>query len=174
MTKRMLLTGLMALSKQYSLNYLYLIPSTLYGPDYHLDGRQMHFIFDLMRKIIKGTSKGDKVTLWGDGCQKRELVHVQDFINIMLELVKTENNTAINIGAGKEHTIREFANKICNLVGYDKDKIGYDTSKYVGAKSKVLIIDKLEKIMPNYPTTTLEDGFKETTNWFLANKAKLL
>ncbi|NGX28904.1 MAG: GDP-L-fucose synthase [Candidatus Anoxychlamydiales bacterium] len=173
MTKRMLLTGLMALSKQYSLNYLYLIPSTLYGANYHLDGRQMHFIFDLMRKIIRATSTGDKVTLWGDGYQKRELVHVEDFINIMLKLVETQNNTLINIGAGKEHTIREFANKICDIVGYDDEKIAYDTSKYVGAKSKILIVDKLKKIMPNYQTKTLEDGFKQTTDWFLENRIKV-
>ncbi|MGK7958009.1 MAG: NAD-dependent epimerase/dehydratase family protein, partial [Crocosphaera sp.] len=54
MTKRMLYAGLLALNKQYGLKYLCLVPSTLYGTGYHTDGRQMHFIFDLIRKIIRG------------------------------------------------------------------------------------------------------------------------
>ncbi|KKK77392.1 hypothetical protein LCGC14_2854070, partial [marine sediment metagenome] len=135
MTKRMLLTGLIALNQQYGLNYLYFIPSTLYGPEYHLDGRQMHFIFDLIRKIIRGSLYDEKVTLWGDGFQKRELVHIDDFIDIMLMLVESQSNTLINIGSGKDFSIREFASKISNIVGYDENKIFYDTSKYVGAKS---------------------------------------
>ncbi|NGX49783.1 MAG: GDP-L-fucose synthase [Candidatus Anoxychlamydiales bacterium] len=174
MTKRMLLTGLMALNKQYDLNYLYLIPSTLYGPEYHLDGRQMHFVFDLMRKIIRGSLYDDKVSLWGDGYQKRELVHVDDFIDIMLKLVESQSNTLINIGSGKDFSIREFASKISKIVGYDKDKIEYDTSKYVGAKSKILIVDKLKKIILDLKMKSLDEGLENTVKWFSENKDKLL
>lgn len=174
MTKRMLLTGLMALNKQYGLNYLYLIPSTLYGPEYHLDGRQMHFVFDLMRKIIRGSLYDEKVNLWGDGFQKRELVHVDDFIDIMLKLVETENNTLINIGSGKDFSIREFASKISIIVGYDENEIFYDTSKYVGAKSKILVVDKLKNIMPDFKMRTLGEGLESTAKWFSENKDKLL
>ncbi|NGX34392.1 MAG: GDP-L-fucose synthase [Candidatus Anoxychlamydiales bacterium] len=174
MTKRMLLTGLRALNKQFGLSYLYLIPSTLYGPEYHLDGRQMHFIFDLMRKIIKGTLYDEKVTLWGDGHQKRELVHVDDFIDIMLKLVESQNNTLINIGSGKDFSIREFASKISKIVGYDEVKINYDTSKYVGAKSKILNVDKLLKILPEFQMRTLNEGLESTAKWFSENKDKLL
>ena len=174
MTKRMLLTGLMALNKQYGLNYLYLIPSTLYGPEYHLDGRQMHFVFDLMRKIIRGSLYDDKVSLWGDGFQKRELVHVDDFIDIMLKLVESQSNTLINIGSGKDFSIREFASKISKIVDYDKDKIFYDTSKYVGAKSKILIVDKLKKIILDLKMKSLDEGLENTVKWFSENKDKLL
>merc|ERR1712070_293364 len=82
MTKRMLYAGLLALNKQYSLNYLCLVPSTLYGAGYHTDGRQMHFIFDLIRKIIRGKLYNEPVILWGDGTQSRELVFVEDFAKI--------------------------------------------------------------------------------------------
>jgi GDP-L-fucose synthase len=74
MTKRMLYVGLLAMAKQYSLTHLCLVPSTLYGPGYHTDGRQMHFIFDLIRKILRGKLLGEPVVLWGDGRQSRELV----------------------------------------------------------------------------------------------------
>src|SRR3990167_4746802 len=92
MTKKMLYVGLEALARQFGHRYLFLVPATLYGPGYHLDGRQMHFIFDLMRKIANGRFKGEKVTLWGDGSQKRELVHVLDFVRAAMRLAATSNN----------------------------------------------------------------------------------
>src|SRR6476660_1004991 len=84
MTKRMLYSGLVSLHRQFGMRYLYLVPSTLYGPGYHTDGRQMHFIFDLIRKIIRGKEYGEQVVLWGDGNQRRELVYIDDFIQILL------------------------------------------------------------------------------------------
>ena len=86
MTKRMLYAGLLALSKQYSMRYLYLIPSTLYGPGYHTDGRQMHFIFDLVRKILAAKAGGPPAVLWGDGHQRRELVYIDDFVDTAILL----------------------------------------------------------------------------------------
>lgn len=174
MTKRMLLSGLIALNKQYGLNYLYLIPSTLYGPEYHLDGRQMHFIFDLIRKILRGKFLGEPVVLWGNGEQKRELVHVSDFIEIASKLVSKEKNKWINLGAGKEFSIKDFAREISSIVEYDYSKIKFDTSKYVGAKSKILSVENLQKILPNYTLTPLKEGLEQTINWFIEKKAYIL
>jgi len=174
MTKRMLYAGLLALNKQYKLNYLCVVPSTLYGPGYHTDGRQMHFIFDLIRKIIRGKLNGDKVVLWGDGHQKRELVFVDDFVNLMTRLSTEKNNDLINIGAGAEFSIRHFAQLICKEVGYDFEKIEFDTSRYVGAKSKCLEISKLKKIVPDLAYTPLEQGLSQTIAWFMKEKDKLL
>lgn len=166
MTKRMLLAGLQALNKQYGLSYLYLVPSTLYGPDYHLDGRQMHFIFDLIRKVLLGATKGEPVVLWGDGEQKRELIHVKDFVTTLLHLSRTVDNEVINIGSGQEHSIKEFVAMICKQVGYCSEKIVYDETKYVGARSKVLSIEKLRRIYPSFSTTPLAEGLVETIDWF--------
>jgi GDP-L-fucose synthase len=167
MTKRMLYIGLLSLNKQFGLKYLCLVPSTLYGPGYHTDGRQMHFIFDLIRKIIRGKLHGEPVVLWGDGHQKRELVYIDDFVRVMLELAATRENDLINIGAGEEHSIRQFAQMICARVGYDFNAIQFDTSRYVGARSKCLAIDKLRHIMPKLKLTPLEQGLNETIDWFL-------
>ncbi len=174
MTKRMLYAGLLALNKQYNLNYLCVVPSTLYGPGYHTDGRQMHFIFDLIRKILRGKLHGDKVVLWGDGHQKRELVFVDDFVNLMTRLSTQKNNELINIGAGTEFTIRHFAQLICKEVDYDFEKIEFDTSRYVGAKSKCLEISKLKKLVPDLSYTPLDLGLRETITWFMKEKEKLL
>lgn len=166
MTKRILFAGIMALHKQYGMEYLHVIPSTLYGPNYHLDGRQMHFIFDLIRKILNAKHRGEKVTLWGDGNQKRELVFIDDFIDALFFLDSTASNETFNIGMGAEYSIREFAEAICELVGYDPEKIEYDTTKYVGAKSKVLSIQKLKERYPNYRQTPLKEGLAQVIEWF--------
>ncbi len=170
MTKRMLYVGLKALHKQYGLRYLYLVPSTLYGPGYHTDGRQLHFIFDLIRKILRGYHENEPVVLWGDGEQKRELVHVQDFVNTMLDL--EVDGEIFNIGAGEEYSIKQFAQMICQHVGYSYEKIQFDTSKYVGARSKVLSVEKLHQYC-NFKPIPLAQGLAQTVDWFAQNRHML-
>ncbi len=172
MTKRMLYSGLVSLNKQFGMKYLCLIPSTLYGPGYHNDERQLHFIFDLMRKIINAKNGGEPAVLWGDGNQKRELVLIEDFIKVMMHLVDTQENMLVNIGAGQEHTIRHFADVICKYVGYDPHLVQYDTSKYVGSKSKCLVIEKLETLMPDLEYSTLEKGIEMTVEWYQKTHSK--
>jgi GDP-L-fucose synthase len=170
MTKRMLYVGLLALHKQFGHSYLQLVPSTLYGPDYHTDGRQMHFIFDLIRKIIRGKLRGEPVILWGDGCQKRELVYVEDFVRIALQLCEKVSNDNVNIGAGEEFTIRHFAGLICDHLGYDFKKIQFDSSRYVGAKSKCLSTAKLHSLLGRIEMTPLEEGLGRTIEWMLRSE----
>ena len=171
MTKRMLLQGLRAINNQYGLDYLYVVPSTLYGAGYHQDGRQMHFIFDLIRKILRGREFGETVTLWGDGHQSREIVHVDDFITNLLSLFNLGASDIYNLGSGTEHSIREFAKVICELTNFEFDRIEFDTSKYVGAKSKVLNISKSKALLPNYSHRNLESGIGEVIDWFEKTKS---
>lgn len=171
MTKRMLYQGARALAKQYGLKYLCAVPSTLYGSGYHTDGRQMHFIFDLIRKIIRGKEYGEPVVLWGDGYQCRELVLVDDFVRILWQLSEKYDNEIFNIGAGEEFPIRAFAKAICEIVGYPSEKIEYDTTRYVGAKSKCLNVNKIRSYLPNYSMQSLDVGLKKTIDWFYAAKA---
>jgi GDP-L-fucose synthase len=172
MTKRMLYQGARALSKQYGLKYLCVVPSTLYGPGYHTDGRQMHFIFDLIRKIIRGKELGESVELWGNGHQKREVIHIDDFINALLVLNLTQENELINLGAGKEYSIRQFAHWISQEVGFDENHIMYDESKYIGAKSKCLNVDKVKSILDSdYRLTDMSVGIKQVVGWFYDTKA---
>lgn len=171
MTKRMLYQGARALSKQYGLRYLCAVPSTLYGSGYHTDGRQMHFIFDLIRKIIRGKEYGEPVVLWGDGEQKRELVLVDDFVDLLWQIARQFDNEIFNIGAGKEYSIRHFAQLICERVGYPADLIRYDISRYVGAKSKCLSVEKIRQALPQYDLRSLEFGLGKTIEWFYQTNA---
>lgn len=171
MTKRMLLCGLKAFHRQYGLNYLFFIPSTLYGIEgYHNDDKQLHFIFDVIRKVLRGKFYGEKVVLWGDGEQKRELIHIYDFIDVMLKLADKENNLEINVGAGGEHSIKQFARVVCEAADFPFSKVEFDTSRYVGARSKVLDVKKLTKILPSYTPRPLQNGIQEIVSWLMENK----
>jgi GDP-L-fucose synthase len=174
MTKRMLYAGLLALHKQFDMKYLCLVPSTLYGPGYHTDGRQMHFIFDLIRKIMRGKLYGDTVTLWGNGYQRRELVYMGDFVRIALKLCDRIDNDLVNIGSGEEFTIRYFAQLICDIIDYDFNRIQFDTTRYVGATSKCLSIDKLKRLDPDLNMTSLDEVLRRTIEWFWSEKDNLL
>lgn len=164
-TKRMLFIGQRSLAKQFGLKHLTVVPSTLYGTGYHEDGRQLHFIFDLIRKIVLGKHRGDPVVLWGDGYQKRELIHVNDFIATMLRLADLVEGEVVNIGCGYERTIRDFARLISEVVGFDDDTIQYDTRRYVGAKSKCLEIEKLKEIIPEFSPMPLTTGLPPVVEW---------
>jgi len=170
MTKRMLLQGLRALHKQYKMEYLYIVPSTLYGTGYHQDGRQMHFIFDLIRKILRGRDLEENVILWGDGHQRREIVHVEDFLQNLNSLLYFGETDVYNLGSGHDYTIREFAEMICQIINFDSKKIVYDESRYVGAKSKMLNVSKVKNVIPNFANRSLEIGLKEVVDWFEISK----
>jgi GDP-L-fucose synthase len=173
MTKRMLYIGQLALQRQYGLHSVTAVPSTLYGPGYHMDARQKHFVFDLMLKIIRGKFYGEPVVLWGDGYQKRELVYVDDFVRILMKISADFDNKLVNIGAGEEFNIRHFAEIICDKVGYDFRSIVFDTNRYVGARSKCLVVDELKKMIPDYTLTPLEIGIAKTLDWFMKEIRKL-
>lgn len=166
MTKRMLLQGLKAIGNQYHQKFLYLVPSTLYGSSYHTDGRQMHFIFDLIRKILRGKYFGDEVVLWGSGNQKREIVHVDDFIKNLMSLLEIGAEGVYNLGFGEEFTIRNFAEVICGIVGYDFNNIKFDLDKYVGAESKLLSVTKAKTVIAKYENRDLTVGISEVVEWF--------
>jgi len=174
MTKRMLYVGLLALRRQYGLRHLCLVPSTLYGPGYHTDGRQMHFVFDLIRKIMAGKLLGTPVVLWGDGYQRRELVWRDDFVHVAMRLAASADNELVNVGAGEEHTIRHFARLICERIGFPFEKIVFDTSRYVGARTKCLSIRKLRAFLPELRLTPLAEGLDRTIEWFWSERDRIL
>lgn len=165
MSKRMLYVGLHSLNKQFGRKYLYLVPSTVYGPEYHTDGRELHFIYDLVRKILRGKKLDVDAVLWGDGLQRRELVYIDDFVDILVKLASKHENDIVNIGGGEDYSIRQFAEMICEFVGYDVSRIKYDNDKYVGAKSKILSVDKLNRLLPQRRKTAIRDGIRLTIDW---------
>jgi GDP-L-fucose synthase len=168
MTKRMLYQGLRALRKQYGLSYRYLVPSTLYGPGFDLT--DSHFVFDLVRKIVRGREEGAPVVLWGDGRQVRELVHVRDAVRLIDLATERCPDDLLNLASGAGRTIREYAELICASVGYDPALIQYDRERYVGVSEKVLSTAKLRTIA-DFRFTDLASGIAEVVADYRARAA---
>jgi GDP-L-fucose synthase len=166
MTKRMLYQGLLALHDQFDMDYRYLVPSTLYGTGF--DQEDSHFIFDLVRKIVRGQRHGEPVVLWGDGSQVRELMYVDDAVELIGLAVEQCPNDLLNLGSGQGHTIREYAEAICGVVGFDPAAIEYDTSRYVGVKKKVFNTDKIRATFPDFEFTPIESGVRAVVDDYIA------
>ena len=117
---------------------------------------------------MKAKHKGKKVKLWGNGMQKREIIHVDDFISNLIKINKKTKNDLINIGAGSSYSIKYFAKIICNITKYDFKKITYDKDQYIGALNKKLNIKKIQKIFPGYKKNLipLKKGLLQTINWY--------
>ncbi|MEL7061576.1 MAG: NAD-dependent epimerase/dehydratase family protein [Acidobacteriota bacterium] len=181
MAKRSLYAGARSLAAQHGMRSLHLVPSTLYGPDYHLDGRPLHFVYDLARKIARGVRFGEPVVLWGDGAQRRELVFVADaarWVAALLERAAGPRNAAfealwaqdraagvVHLGAGDDASIREIAERLCRLAGLPSERLTFDRDAFVGARAKRLAVDRLDALWPDRPRTSLDDGLAATMAW---------
>lgn len=168
-TKRMLYIGLKAIKKQFpNMQYQYFIPATLYGPNF--EEHDNHFIFDLIRKIYRGKKYGEEVRLWGDGLQTRELIHVNDAIRLM-DACESTSKDILNITTTQSKTICQFAEMICDIVGYPPYKIVYDTSKYSGIRHRELKNDQLREAIGNdyidyLGLTSLVEGIKNAVKYY--------
>jgi len=160
--KRSLLVGLKALNSEFGMNYTYLIPSTFYGESY--DANDKHFIFDLIRKIVNAKNGGDKVVLWGDGSQMRELIYINDAVDIIVKSMYWEHKI-VNLSTGVDTSMCDYAKEICNIVDYDFNLIKWDLNAFVGAKSKNLI----NTYLTDYKFTPLSDGLKKTVEYYENN-----
>jgi GDP-L-fucose synthase len=168
MTKRMLLLGLQAFQKQYHLDWLYFIPSTLYGPGFELDDN--HFIFDFIRNGYNAKEKGESWSLWGDGEQRRELIYVDDAVDAMLDLLHCKNEV-FNLGSGQDYTINEFAQKVCEIYEYDFESLAHDMTKYVGVREKKIDTKKVMRYLggKDFLKTSLEKGLERSIKYFKEN-----
>jgi GDP-L-fucose synthase len=166
MTKRMLLVGLQSIQKEYGLKWLYFVPSTLYGPDFELDDN--HFIFDFIRNCYNAKYNNEDFIVWGDGEQRRELIYVGDAVDAMINLLEEENEV-FNLGSGIDHSINEFAQKVCQCYDYDYSLVKRDLTKYVGIREKKIDTKKVLQFLGDeiFLKTTLEKGLQESVNYFM-------
>jgi GDP-L-fucose synthase len=141
------------------MNYSYLIPSVVYGPEYDLHDK--HFIFDLIRKIVDAKNGGDKVVLWGTGEQTRELIYIKDAVDIIIKAMDW-NKEIVNLSTGQEYPIKEYAQLICDIVNYDFNLIEWDITAFVGSPNKKLINTHLQ----DYKFTSLVEGLTETIKYY--------
>ena len=161
-SKRMLYIGQMAFEKEFGLKSLVAVPATLYGEGYELNNRQPHFIFDLIKKSLNLKHHSQPIRIWGNGNQKREIIFVEDFVKILLQLVKKQTTGLINIGAGYEHDINFYLNEILTICEIKNPIIEHDLQAYVGVLSKKLSISRVKALLPDTRLTNLKEGLTKT------------
>ena len=160
-----------AYNRQYGTSFLPVMPTNLYGSGDNFDLETSHVLPALIRKFHEAKVKGEKtVIIWGTGTPRREFLHVDDLADACLFLMEHHEGTElINIGTGKDITIRELAVLMGKVVGFHGDLV-FDTSKPDGTPRKLLDVSKLEKIGWK-AKVGLEKGIAETYKWYLAHAA---
>ena len=148
--------------KQYSCNFIALMPTNMYGPNDNYDLENSHVMPGLLRKFIEATKKNTPhINLWGTGNPMREFLHVDDFVEACVYFMKTYNDEdIINIGTGQDITIRDLAYMIKEITEY-KGEIRFDTDKPDGTLRKVLDTTKATKLGWTYKIN-LKDGIQQT------------
>ncbi len=161
-----------AYSREYGANFISAMPTNLYGPNDNFDLETSHVLAALLRKAHQAKMrKVRELIVWGSGKPRREFLHVDDLASACLFLLeKYDSPEIINVGCGKDISIRELAELICDVVGFDGE-LAWDTTKPDGTPRKLLDITKLHDLGWQ-PTIPLRDGIAQTYHWFLANCVK--
>ena len=161
-----------AYAREYGANFISVMPTNLYGPNDNFDLETSHVLAALLRKAHEAKTRKDrKLTVWGSGNPRREFLHVDDLASACLLLLeKYDSSEIINVGCGEEISIRELAELICEVVGFDGD-LAWDATKPDGTPRKLLDVSKL-RALGWKPSIPLRDGIARTYEWFLANCAR--
>ena len=159
-----------AYRKQYGHKWISAMPTNMYGPGDNFDLENSHVLPALIRKFHDAKVQGKpSVTLWGTGSPKREFLHSDDLGRACVFLIENyDDEVAINVGVGEDVSIKELAELIQGIVGFEGE-IDWDSSKPDGTPRKLLDVSRLEALGWK-PTIALEQGIKSTYEWFVANQ----
>lgn len=160
-----------AYAREYGSNFVSAMPTNLYGPNDNFDLETSHVLAALLRKAHEARKSGAReLVVWGTGQPRREFLHVDDLASACLFLLeKYDSPEIINVGWGEDISIRELAELICDVIGFDGE-LAWDTTRPDGTPRKLLDITKLRNLGWQ-PTISLRDGIASTYDWFLKNCA---
>jgi GDP-L-fucose synthase len=162
----------LAYNQQYGeQRFIPVIPNSAFGPNDNFDPKSGHVLSSLIRRFHEARQTGaQNLTLWGSGTPRREFIHADDIADACIALL-TGNTTTLtlplNLGTGKDYSIRELAETIARVVGYN-GTIEWDTSKPDGAPRKLLDSSRL-RTFGWQPAVDFEEGIKDTYQWYLDN-----
>ena len=159
-----------AYRSQYNCNFVSAMPTNLYGPNDNYDLHNSHVLPALIRKFHQAKQNGEStVEVWGSGTPKREFLHVDDMAEACVFLMNNYNAPGqVNIGCGEDLTIRELAELIQQVVGY-QGQLKFNTEKPDGTPRKLMDISKI-KAMGWAPTISLRDGISQVYTQALADR----
>ena len=163
--KKSVLVGGQAYREQYGLDTVYLLPANLYGPRDNFDLETSHVVPALIRKMVAGT---EQVVLWGDGSPTREFLYVEDAADAFVAAAERYSGPEpLNIGTGVEISIRELADTIAGLTGFEGE-IVWDESMPNGQPRRRLDTSRAEAALGWHARTPLRDGLERTIAWYRA------
>ena len=161
--KKSILIGAQAYREQYGLNAIFLLPTNLYGPRDNFDLETSHVIPALIRKMVEAE---DEVVLWGDGSATREFLYVDDCVDgFVLAGGRYDGAEPVNLGASREISIRELAELIADLTGYE-GRIVWDETKPNGQPRRSVDGGRAKALFGFEARTHLRDGIERTVAWF--------
>ena len=165
--KKALLVMLQSYREQYGLNGIYLLPVNLYGPRDNFDLQSSHVIPALIRKFVAARESGSRyVEVWGTGSASREFLYVEDAARaIVLATERYDDPDPVNVGAGREVTIRELVEMIGGLTGF-AGEIRWDTTKPDGQPRRMLDTRRARERFGFEAEVGLEDGLRRTIDWW--------
>jgi len=161
-----------AFSREYGANFVSAMPTNLYGPNDNFDLETSHVLAALLRKAYEAKkSSARELVVWGTGTPRREFLHADDCASACLFLLeKYDSPEIVNVGCGEDISIRELAELVCEVVGFDGE-LSWDKTKPDGTPRKLLDVSKLRGLGWT-PTIPLRDGIAQAYDWFLKNVAK--
>ncbi len=167
LAKKMLLVQSQAYRAEFGYNAIHIMPTNLYGPGDNFDLESSHVIPALIRKMMDAQEQGrDSVTLWGDGTPTREFLYVRDAAEgIALAAERYNGAEPVNLGSGSEISIRDLAETIARVVGYEGD-VRWDTSKPNGQPRRCLDVSRAEREFGFRARTSFDVGLAETIDWY--------
>ena len=173
LAKKMLLIQTQAYRQQYGFNAIYLLPVNLYGPRDNFHPEHSHVIPAIIRKVVTARDNGDRyIEAWGNGSASREFLYVEDAAEgIILASEKYDKAEPVNLGSGREITIKELVTLISELAGYDGD-IHWDISRPDGQPRRCLDISRAKKEFDFQSKTSFTDGLRKTISWYENAAAK--
>ena len=158
-------------NRQYGTNFINVMPTNLYGPNDNFDLETSHVLPALIRKCHEAKINNEReVVIWGTGSPRREFLHVDDLADGCAYLMKNyDGREIVNIGTGEDLTIRDLAEMIVRVVGFE-GKLRFDTLKPDGTPQKLLNVSRLNKLgwRAKIP---LEEGIRQTYTWYAKHAA---
>ena len=170
--KKALLVHAQVNRRQYGQRFAFVIPTNLYGPGDKFHESVSHVIPALIKKCVEAKEKGvDKVHVWGTGAASRDYLYVSDAAAAIVLAAELHDGTEpLNLGNNREITIRETAETIARVVGFDGDLV-WDSTKPDGQPRRRVDASRAESALGWHAHTSFEDGLRATVEWYLANRA---
>jgi GDP-L-fucose synthase len=173
LAKKMLLVQGQAYRQQYGFDVIHLIPVNLYGPGDNFDPASSHVIPALIKKCVDARERGeDHIDVWGTGSASREFLYVEDAAEgIVLATERYDDPEPVNLGVGREITIRDLVTLIVQLTGY-QGEIRWDPSKPDGQPRRALDTSRARERFGFVARTSFEDGLRATVRWYEGTRAE--